>query len=388
MDISLFQDSPVGTLVPITGTHEGKHFEHFAFSPHALPSSIELTPATWGVIGDAMHALGRLDSAGKRLPNPRLVARPAIRREAVSTSALEGTYTTLPQVLESELLEDEPKSRDVDEVLRFVRTAELGFELIRERPVSLSMIKTLHAQLMNDDPRCPEDEKGDFRERQNFIGPRRAGIVDSFFVPPPPGDAVRDAMDDWMGWIKDADLPILLRSAVGHYQFETIHPFFDGNGRIGRLLIVLQLLEEDKLSEPILEISSFLEDHRDEYQELLRKVSSTGDWDGWVGFFAEAVRSQSEQGLTKVDALLSIREHMVTLLHENRVRGAAVQLAEDLIGSPVQVPARAAERLGITYQAAVNSLERLVGLGILRRVRPDGRRRLYAADGVLEILEW
>jgi Fic family protein len=388
MDIALFDDSPLGVLVPITGTHEGKHFEHFAFNPHPLPSSIGLTPTTWAVIGDAMHALGRLDSAGKRLPNPWLVARPAIRREAVSTSALEGTYTTLPEVLESELLEDEPKSRDVDEVLRFVRTAELGFELIRERPVSHSMIKTLHARLMEDDPRCPEDEKGDFRKRQNFIGPRRAGIVDSFFVPPPPGGAVQDAMDDWLRWIKDADFPILVRSAVGHYQFETIHPFFDGNGRIGRLLIVLQLLEEDKLSEPILEISSFLEDHRDQYQDLLRAVSSTGDWDGWIGFFAEAVRSQSEQGLAKVDALLSVREQMVSLLHENRVRGAAVHLAEELIGLPVQVPARAAERLGITYQAAVNSLERLVGLGILRRVRANGRRRLYAADAVLEILEW
>lgn len=387
MDLALFQDSPLGKLVPISGTHEGKHFEHFAFVPHALPLSPELMPTTWAAIGDAMHALGRLDSVGKRLPNPRLLARPAIRREAVSTSALEGTYTTLPQVLESELLEDEPKSRDVDEVLRFVRTAELGFEFIRDRPLSQSMIKTLHAQLMEDDPRCPEDEKGDFRKRQNFIGPRRAGIVDSFFVPPPPGDAVQDAMDDWIRWIREAPFPIIVRSAVGHYQFETIHPFFDGNGRIGRLLIVLQMLEEDKLSEPILEISSFLEDHRDEYQALLRSVSSTGQWDGWVGFFAEAVRSQSEQGLAKVDALLSIREQMVSLLHENRVRGAAVQLAEELIGSPIQVPARAAERMGVTYQAAVNALERLVGLGILRRVRAKGRRRLYAADAVLEILE-
>lgn len=226
----------------------------------------------------------------------------------MSTSALEGTYTTLLQVLESELLGDEPKSRDVAEVLRFVRTAELGFELIRERAISLNMIKTLHAMLMEDDPRCPADEKGDFRKRQNFIGPRRAGIVDSFFVPPPPGAAVQDAMDDWMTWIKKANFPILVRSAVGHYQFETIHPFFDGNGRIGRLLIVLQLIEEDRLSEPILEISSFLEDHRDEYVALLRSVSSTGDWDGWIGFFVEAVRAQSERGLAKVDALLNVRE--------------------------------------------------------------------------------
>jgi len=194
-------------------------------------------------------------------------------------------------------------------------------------------------------------------------------------------------MDDWVRWVREADLPVLVRSAVGHYQFETIHPFFDGNGRLGRLLIVLQLLEEGKLSEPILEISTFLEDHRDEYQELLRRVSSTGDWNVWVGFFSEAVRSQSEQGLAKVDALLTYREEMMALLHENRVRGAAVQLADELIGSPVQVPARVADRLGITYQAALNSLERLTALGVLRRVDSSGRRRIYVAGEVLTILE-
>lgn len=387
MDVGQFEDSPVGTLVPITGTHEGKHFEHFAFRPHTLPDGLDLEGSTWGLLTDAMHALGRLDSAGKRLPNPRLVARPAIRKEAVSTSALEGTYTTLPQVLESELLEDQPKSRDVDEVLRFVRTAELGFAAIRERELSQSLIKTLHARLMEGDPRCPDDEKGDYRKRQNFIGPRRAGIVNSFFVPPPPGDAVQDAMDDWIEWIRKADLPVLVRCAVGHYQFETIHPFFDGNGRIGRLVIVLQLLEEEKLSEPLLEISSFLEEHRDEYQDLLRRVSADGDWNAWVQFFAEAVRVQSDQGLAKVDALLTVREEMVSLLHEKRVRGAAVQLAEDLISSPVQVPAQLARRLGITYQAALNSLERLTGLGILRQVEAKRRRRIYVSDAVLEILD-
>lgn len=388
MDVRQFEHSPLGALVPISGTHEGRHFEHFAFRPHDLPARVELDATSWATLAEAMHALGRLDSAGKRLPNPRLVARPAIRREAVSTSALEGTYTTLPQVLESELVEGQPKSRDVDEVLRFVRTAELGFELIRERPISQSLIKTLHAQLMTEDPRCPDDEKGDYRKSQNFIGPRRAGIVNSHFVPPPPGGPVQDAMDDWTRWVRQADLPVLVRSAVGHYQFETIHPFFDGNGRIGRLLIVLQLLEEEKLSEPILEISTFFEDHRDEYRELLRRVSSTGDWNVWIGFFCEAVRSQSERGLTKVDALLTYRESMMALLHDNRIRGAAIQVADELIGSPIQVPSRVAERLGITYQAAVNSLDRLTSLGILRRVNTSSRKRLYAADQVLEILEW
>lgn len=387
MDIARFERSPVGRLVPISGSHQGKHLDHYAFQPHPLPKTIDLDPKTWASLAEAMHALGRLDSAGQRLPNPRLVVRPAIRREAVSTSALEGTYTTLPQVLESELL-DESTSGDVDEVLRFVRTAEMGFQFIQDRPLTQSVIKTLHASLMTGDPNCPDEEKGAYRHQQNFIGPRRGGIVDSYFVPPPPGNPVQDAMDDWIGWIHEADLPLLLRAAVGHYQFETIHPFFDGNGRIGRLLIVLQLLQEGQLSQPLLEISSYFEDHRDRYQGLLRQVSESGDWDAWVAFFVEGVRVQSENGLRKVDALLSEQQRVLDVLREQRVRGSAVQLAGELIGSPIQVPARAAERLGVSYQAATNALDRLVELGILRRVEAKGRKRLYAADSVLEILDW
>lgn len=382
----MFEGSPCGRLVPINGTHEGREFNHFAFVPNPLPPKVDLSGRTWGLLADAMHSLGKLDNAGLRVPNPRLLARPSIRREAVSTSALEGTYTTLPQILESEMVEDESDSRDVNEVRAFIRTAELGYGSIDERSLTQSLIKDLHASLMQTDPRCPDDEKGTYRKRQNFIGPKSAGIVDSFFVPPPPGDAVQDAMDDWINWIHDLDVPLLARVALGHYQFETIHPFFDGNGRIGRLLIILQLIEAKKLTVPILEISPFLEDRRDEYQQHLRRLSYTGEVDAWVTFFAEGVKTQSERGASKVSDLLELRDEMLQSLHADKVRGTAIQLAEELIGTPVLVPARVARRYEITYPAAVNALERLCSLGFLRRVKTSKRKRMYLAPAVVEIV--
>lgn len=387
MDLDRFKQSPIGQLVPISGYHEGKPFDHFAYVPDPLPHAIDLSSATWSAIVRAAEALGRLDIAGKRLPSPSLIARPAIRREAVITSALEGTYTTLPQVLESEVLEDEEPTRDVDEVLRFVRTAELGYALIRERPLSLNFIKTLHAKLMEGDPKCPEDEKGDFRKSQNFIGPRRAAVEKALFVPPPANDLLHDGLESWMNWIgPDGPIPILLKVALGHYQFETLHPFFDGNGRIGRLIVVLQLLESAHLSVPLLEISPYLEDHRDEYQEGLRKLSITGNFDAWVTFFVEAIRVQSDLGLAKIDDLLALKEEMVEQLREDRIRGTAIQLAEELIGSPVVRPSQLAKRYGVTYQAASYAIARLEDHGYLRKLRPESKRRIYISNQVVEIL--
>jgi Fic family protein len=338
---------------------------------------------------DAADALGRLDYAGQRLPNPGMVSRPAIRREAVHTSALEGTFTTLPQVLEAEVLEEGKgsKSQEVEEVRRLIRTAELAYDWIRERPLTEGFLKDLHASLMKGDPECPQDQQGVYRTRQNFIGPRRGGILDSHFVPPRPGDEVQDLMEDWIRWIHHDEPPLLVRVAFGHYQLETIHPFFDGNGRIGRLLIILQLMEARRLSFPLLEISGFLEKHADEYRDQLRRLSATGEIDPWIAFFAEGVRTQSVQGLRKVNDLLEWKADALERLHEHRVRGTAIHLVERLIGAPVVVPTRVAEEYGISYPAAVNAIERLEQFDILTRVKTENRRRLYVARGVIRIAD-
>jgi Fic family protein len=373
-------------LVPISGEHRGRAFSHHAYVPDDLPDEIALTNASVLALTQAVAAIARLDGAGRRLPNPQLLVRPTIRREAISTSALEGTFTTLPQVLQSELFEDEEEpSRDVDEVLGYVRASEAAFEWIRDKPLSLNLIKDLHGILVRNDPDVSEIEKGEFRLGQVFVGPRDARVEDSFFVPPPAGDTLTNGLHAWEKWIHREDLPLLLRIALGHYQFEALHPFVDGNGRIGRLIAALMLLEEGTLTVPLLTISPFLEARRDDYQQRLRDVSVTGDYDSWARFFFQALRASAEEALDKTDRLLLLREEMVANLRTRGIRGAAIQVAEDLIGSPILSAGVVSERYEITYQAAVYTLERMLKAEILQSFKIRGRR-VYLAQAVLDLL--
>ncbi|MGH2755930.1 MAG: Fic family protein, partial [Actinomycetota bacterium] len=225
MDIEKFKKSSIGDLEHIQGQDAfGRDYDHFAYVPHPLPSQITLKDSTWRLLADAMLQLGMLGGEGNRLPNPALIARPIIRAEAVSSSALEGTYTTLRQVLQSELFQESP-SAEVTEVLDQIRAFELGVALMADgKPLGVNLIKHLHGILMQNDARCPAGDKGEFRKRQNFIGPHpRARIEESFFVPPPP-EYVVDSIHEWETWMHDPSAAhVLVRAAVAHYQFETIH---------------------------------------------------------------------------------------------------------------------------------------------------------------------
>ncbi|MBA2726026.1 MAG: Fic family protein [Actinobacteria bacterium] len=386
MEIDRSTHSPIGRLVAINGKHRGREFSHYAYIPSPLPSQLTLETGTWQELAHAALALGRLDGAGGQLPDPGVLTRPAIRREAVSTSALEGTYTTLPQVLQSELFQGEERpDQDVHEVLAYVRAAEAGYEWVKERPVTLNMIKALQGILMQDDPDCAPHEQGDFRQRQNFIGPRDARVEDALFVPPP-AELLTESLNQWELWIHDQEIPLLIRVALGHYQFETIHPFVDGNGRIGRLIAVLLLLEEGVLTIPTLNISPYLEEHREAYQSNLRNVSATGDYDPWIRFFLVGLRVQCQRALDKTSRLVALRDDIVARLRERRIRGTAIQVAEDLIGNPILAPSDLSRRYNVTYQAAAYTLGRLVEAGIVESVNYRSNRRLFVARPVLEIL--
>lgn len=355
--------------------------------PDPLPAEVSLGGRTWTAVSDAALALGRLDGEGRRLPNPSRLARPSIRAEAISTSALEGTYTTLPRVMESELMEDEAPRED-REVLDFVRAAETGFALVAKgRPVSLNLIKALHLTLMLRDRRCPESEKGRIRTRQNFIGTGPSSdINEARFVPPPPGPALEKALQDWEVWVhREGAVPLLVRVAVGHYQFEALHPFVDGNGRIGRLVAILMLLGEGALSAPLLNISPYFEKRRTEYQNHLREVSITGDFDPWVRFFADAVRVQSLDGLEKTTRLLALRDEMVSALRKRNVRGLAIQVAEDLIGNPVVTTSMIRDSYAITYQSASAIVQTLTNAGIVEARPWKKNRRYYVARNVVDV---
>jgi len=388
MDIERFRDSPIGRLVEVHVNDRGIDYEHFAYVPDPLPEEIPLSSTAHRLHDGALLALGRLDGLARQLPEPGLLARPAIREEAVSTSALEGTYSTLPQLFEAEFLEDAEMDRGLREVRNYVKAAEQGFAAIREEGTSISMwlIRGLHETLMEGLGGHPADV-GRVRDRQNWIGLRRGSpITDSLFVPPPHGDILLQRLESWERWIHSNHVPVLVRIAVGHYQFETLHPFIDGNGRMGRLAAQLQLVEEGVLQQPIVNLSPYLEPRGDEYREHLRELSATGDWDPWLTFFLKAILQQVEAASNRTPALLELRDEFIDESKRSGIRGVAVDIAGGLIGYPVTTPTFAADAYKVTYQAANSAIGRLEEIGILREVTGKSYGRLFVAPRVLSLI--
>lgn len=390
MDLEAFEDSPAGILVPISGTdpRTGDHYDHKAFLPNPLPSETpELSGETWELVTEASLALGRLDQAGHQVPNPGLLRRPSIRREAVSTSALEGTYAPFQEVLEADIDEEatEP-SPALREVLNYVRVAELALDWIAERPISVGMLCDLQRLLVKGTSGETE-QAGRIRDVQVVVGPPGSRVEDARYVPPPPGDQLRAGLDAWEAWLTDHDMNPVVAVALAHYQFEALHPFSDGNGRIGRLVVVLQLLREEVLHHGLLTISPWLEQRRPQYQDRLLSLSQTGVYDPWVRFIAAALRERADAATSQVERLLRFEQSMKELARSYPFRGVAAVIAQDLIGRPFVTPSAAARLYGVTYPAANNAVARLVEAKVLREV--TGRRygRVFIAPEVLAILE-
>ncbi|MEU5934091.1 Fic/DOC family N-terminal domain-containing protein [Micromonospora sp. NPDC047187] len=389
MDLQAFASSPAGVLVPISG-HDARYdepYDHKAFLPNPLPSQIDLAQETFRDLTASTAAVARLDQAAIRLPNPMLLARPAIRREAVSTSALEGTYAALDDVLEADFLEAGEVSASVAEVVNYVRAAEMAYEWIKERPITIGMLRQLQKVLVKG-TRADTADAGDVRSIQVFIGLSAGRVTEARFVPPPPGDQLRAGFEAWENWINTKDdLPLIAKMALGHYQFETLHPFNDGNGRLGRLVCVLQLATEGELRVPVLNLSPWLEVRRREYQDHLLEISMTGRFDQWIRFFSEAVRAQAVLAVERIDALLDWKEHALDRLREANVRGVAARIVEDLIGYPMITPTTASQMYSVSYPAVNTAIRRLEGLGILQE--RTGRRyaRVFAAKDVLRIID-
>lgn len=389
MDLAAFASSPAGVLVPING-HDARYdepYEHKAFLPNPLPSRLNLEQETFRDVTMATAAVARLDQAAIRLPNPMLLARPAIRREAVSTSALEGTYAALDEVLEADFLEAAEVSAPVAEVVNYVRAAEMAYEWIKERPITIGMLRQLQKVLVQG-TRGDTSDAGNVRSIQVFIGLSAGRVREARFVPPPPGDQLQAGLEAWEAWINaDDDFPLIVKMALGHYQFETLHPFNDGNGRLGRLVCVLQLAARGELRVPVLNLSPWLEVRRREYQDHLLEISKTGKFDPWIRFFSEAVRAQAVLAVDRIDALLDWKEHALGRLREANVRGVAARIVEDLIGYPMITPMSASRMYSVSYPAANTAIRRLENLGILQE--RTGRRyaRVFAAKDVLRIID-
>lgn len=357
-----------------------------AFVPPPIPRSLSLDTSTINQLAEANRALGKLDGTGRHLPNPHLLISPYLRREAVLSSRIEGTETGLSQLLLLEAgVQPAVHEDDAREVINYVRALEWALDELPRLPVSLRLVREVHRRLM-DGVRGGEKTPGEFRRFQNFVAPRGTPIERATFVPPPPGNDMDRALDDWEKFLhEDDDLPLLLRCGLMHYQFETVHPFADGNGRLGRLLIPLLLLERRVLSQPLLYVSAYLEQHRDDYYTTLMTGRLTGDLMPWLRMFLTAVRTQADDAADRADRLTALRENYHGRIVKSRskiIRPLIDRLFRDVV---VTAPA-VAKSFDVTYPTALGAITELVGLGILKERTGQRRYRVYAAVDIFDLL--
>lgn len=376
--------SPIGEFVPVTGVDHryGEDYEHVAFVPDPLPRDIELSARTWTTVTRAQAAIARLDGAVSELPDAMLLVRPLIRSEAVSTSALEGTHTGFGELLGAEA-SHETQTGDVREVLNYVRATERGIARLDELPVCLRLIDEAHETLLTG-VRGDSYDVGRVRQTQNWIGEADCRITEAALVPPPP-EQLSDLLAQWERWIHNDDLPLLVRVALGHYQFETIHPYTDGNGRLGRLVAVLQLIEEGLMRHHLMTISGYFEQDKHAYTGHLQRVRQTGRFDDWVRYFSRGLEVSAIRSLERIRTAQDHARTSVATLREANVRGVAIQVAEDLIGYPLMTVTDVEARYGVTYQTANLAVSRLVDLGVLEQVSEGNYNRVFAALPILDV---
>lgn len=388
MQVSSLAQSPIGNLIPISGTDpkSGTEWSHYAFAPSPLPDQPALTLATLNLAAKAAMEVARLDQAVSQLPNPQILLRPILRREATSTSALEGTYAAFDEVLESDFLEERQLSSELREIRNYIRATEFAIKKLNTHPISRNFLGEVQRIIVHGTPGDTYDS-GDIRKRQVYIGPKNRPIHEARFVPLPNGPLLEQGVSDWEKWVNaENDVPIVAKVALAHYQFETLHPYADGNGRLGRLVAVLQLIQEGILKHPALNIAPWLEANRQEYIDGLLAVTLTGDYNPWVLFFSQAVMSQAKSGIETIQELLRFRERVIGGLRSAGLRGSALEIAENLIGYPVLDVPTAAAMTGKTFEAANKAVGRLVEEGILRELTGRSQNRLFGCDGVLRII--
>jgi Fic family protein len=390
MDIDRLSGSPVGRLVPVVGPDPATHemVEGKAFLPARLPAELTLSTGTWNKINAATAALARLDGAARLIPRAALLRRPTLRREAQSTSALEGTYAPFADVLAANREDQRHMSAELHEVLNFEEMAELAFSWPEERALTLNMLGELQSSLVQGTAGELADAGG-LRDRIVVIGSPGRPLEEARFVPPPPGDQLRAEVEALLAWIADPpELPTVVQAAMAHYQFESLHPYSDGNGRLGRLLIIVQLLRGAAIREPLLVVSPWFELRRHEYQDELLALSCDGDWDRWIAFFAEGVAASAAASQAKVENLVALQQRLREKVQEAGKRGAAERLAADLVGDPYLTGREIAARYDLSRQGALFAIGTLVELGILTDTGAVDFKnaRIYVANEVVRIV--
>ena len=381
MDPSKFQASTSGKVVRLP---QG----YWAFVPAALPPALTFSPSLVAALSDADRALGELKGLGGTLANPHLLIRPLARREAVLSSRIEGTRASLDDLLayEATQLSFLETGSDVREVHNYVRALEYGLERIHTLPISQRLIREMHARLM-EGVRGDVWTPGEFRRSQNWIGPAGSTLETAPYVPPPVDDmlAALSALENFIH--APSDLPPLLRLGLIHYQFEAIHPFLDGNGRVGRLLIALLLSAWQLLPQPLLYLSAYFESNRRDYYDLLLAVSQRAAWEDWLLYFLEGVKQQSLDAVNRIDRLQALRVQYQAQIQARRAPARLLRVVDLLFAQPVITTRQVETALETNFLGAQRLIDQLVQAGMLREITGGRRNRVYRADEILKILE-
>lgn len=360
----------------------------WVFIPNPLPPPVDWSTELVAGLAEAERDLGRLAARVSDYPFPRLLIQPFIRSEAVVSSRIEGTRASLIDLyaFETSQLSFLGGTEDVREVFNYVRAMEFGIERLKSFPLSLRLIRELHEKLM-EGVRGGKLTPGEFRRSQNWIGPLGSTPASAPFVPPPV-DEMHLALDSLEKFIhRETDLPPLIRCALIHYQFEAIHPFLDGNGRVGRLLIPLLLGEWDLLPQPLLNLSHYFERHRQQYYDLLLSVSQKGAWEDWLRFFIRGVSEQALETMARMEQLQKMRNQYQKFIDRQRNSPRMASFVDYLFMRPILSVRQAAKELGIPNKTANDYLKKLENAGIVREITGQVRNRIYQSDDILRAVE-
>lgn len=363
----------------------GRH-GYVAYFPAPIPRALELPATAVRLLADAEASLGRLAGVGQLLPNPHLLIRPYLLREALSSTRIEGTQASLEEVFEAQVSE-EPPNADVEEVLNYIEALEWGLRQLGELPLGVRLIREMHRRLLAG-VRGRERMPGEFRTSQNWVGGGGSTIETARFVPPPPQE-LPALLADWERYAHEAaEVPLLIQNALLHYQFETLHPFLDGNGRIGRLLSVFLLVEHGRLPAPLLYLSAYLERDRRRYYEALQTVREQGDAGPWIELFLTAVHSQAADAVARAQRIVELRERYRTAAAAI-ASSKAMALVDLVCDTPIVSSRKVQYGLGVTRPTALKLLRRLEDVGVLEQAAagPRGQRRYLARELMSAVAE-
>lgn len=379
----------MASLITRAGRYIKQPDGYNAFVPAPLPPdpTLRIDSSMLTLLSRADQALGRLDGVTQTLLNPDLFVAMYVRREAVLSSQIEGTQSTLEDVLSYEL---DPEARelplDVEEVVNYVAAMNFGLERLNTLPLSLRLIREIHEKLLQN-VRGADKQPGEFRRSQNWIGAGNIRRLDlATFVPPPPAE-MHNALHNFEDFLRNEEFPALLHSGLAHAQFETIHPFLDGNGRVGRLLITFLLCHRGVLRRPLLYLSHYLKGNRSEYYDRLMSVRQSGDWEGWLKFFLRGVGDTAEEATRTAYEIVDLRERHRGLIQNRHLGANALRLLDVAFRRPMLNASAVARDLKVAFPTANKLVGQLQEIGLLEEITGGRRYRLFRYTPYLNLFE-